>query len=112
MAWLSNKELTTEQKRIRDDLMEQLEAKRCTTSYYRDLVNDYISMMRIRDDLQKKIDNLGTLIEYNYNGMPNYKKNDAVDQFNKITDRMVKHLDFLGLKPVDTIKEEDDDDEL
>lgn len=93
-------------------MISQLREKGQSTSYYEDMVNDYISMMRIRDELQSRISELGTMISYSYNGSQNWKKNDAVEQFNKITDRMVKHLDFLGLKPAENIKEEDDDDDL
>ncbi len=105
--------LTNEQKRVRNSLVEQLKLKRQATPYYLDLVNDYITMMRIRDRLQKDIDEKGTLVEYNNGGgQRGYKKNDSVDQFNKICDRMIKQLDFLGIKPSETILEEDEDDEL
>nr|DAP09460.1 MAG TPA: terminase small subunit [Caudoviricetes sp.] len=111
MAWLGNKKLNTEQKIIRDDLISQLEAKGQNTSYYRDLVNDYIIMLKTRDKLQKDIEERGTLLEYNNGGgQTGWKKNDSVEQFNKICDRMVKHLDFLGIKPSETVSEDDDDE--
>ena len=58
MAWLADKELSTYQKRIRNDLLRQLEQQGKDTSYYRDMVNDYIVMMRTRDQLQEKIKDL------------------------------------------------------
>ena len=68
-------------------------------------------MLRTRDSLQKDINERGTLVEYNNGGgQSGFKKNDSIDQFNKICDRMVKHLDFLGIKPSDIIQEDDDDD--
>lgn len=111
MSWISDKKLKTAQKIIRDDLISQLEAKGQNTSYYRDLVNDYIVMLKTRDRLQQDIDERGTLLEYNNGGgQKGWKKNDSVEQFNKICDRMVKHLDFLGIKPNETVTEDDDDE--
>jgi hypothetical protein len=109
MAWIADKELSTYQKRIRNDLLQQLEQQGKGTSYYRDMVNDYIVMMRTRDQLQEKIKDLGTMVPYSSNGVMTWKKNDAVEQFNKTCDRMAKHLDFLGLKPDETLKEDEDD---
>ena len=111
MAWLKEKELTASQRRIRRDLISQLEAKGLDKSYYVDLVNDYIIMLKTRDSLQEDIVKRGTLVEYNNGGgQSGFKKNDSIDQFNKICDRMAKHLDFLGIKPSDIIQEDDDDD--
>lgn len=111
MAWISDKKLSSPQRRIRNDLILQLEAKGQNTSYYRDLVNDYIVMLKTRDKLQNDIDERGTLLEYNNGGgQKGWKKNDSIDQYNKICDRMVKHLDFLGIKPSETVTEDDDDE--
>ena len=108
---LLTKKMTAEQKRIREDLLNQLRIKKQNTSYYEDLVNDYIVMMQTRDKLQKDIDERGTLIEYNNGGgQKGVKKNDSLEQFNKICDRMIKHLDFLGLRPSDILVEDDDDE--
>ena len=111
MAWISDKKLNSSQKSIRKDLLYQLQQKGQDTSYNRDLVNDYIVMLKTRDLLQKDIDERGTLIEYNNGGgQTGWKKNDSIEQFNKICDRMVKHLDFLGIKPSEVIMEDDDCD--
>lgn len=105
------KDLTIEQKRIREDLLNQLKLKKQNTSYYEDLVNDYIVMMQTRDKLQEDIKERGTLIEYNNGGgQTGLKKNDSVEQFNKICDRMIKHLEFLGIKPSEHIVGDDDDE--
>lgn len=107
------KDMNKEQKTVYNALIAQLEMKGQNTSYYRDLVNDYIIMMRTRDKLQKDIEARGTLVEYNNGGgQKGFKKNDSVEQFNKICDRMIKHLDFLGIRPSETVSEGDDDDEL
>lgn len=111
MAWISDKKLTSYQKAIRKDLINQLESKGQNTSYYRDLVNDYVVMLRTRDRLQNDIDERGTLLPYNNGGgQSGWKKNDSIEQFNKICDRMVKHLDFLGIKPSEVVMEDDDCD--
>lgn len=103
--------MTAEQRRIRDDLIQQLEKKRQNTSYYEDLVNDYIVMMQTRDRLQKDIIDRGTLVEWsNGGGQKGFKKNDSIDQYNKICDRMIKHLDFLGIRPDETILNDDENE--
>lgn len=105
------KNMTKEQKTVYNDLLIQLKLKGQDTSYYRDLVNDYIIMMKTRDKLQKDIELRGTLVEYNNGGgQKGFKKNDSVEQFNKICDRMIKHLDFLGIRPSETVSEGDDDE--
>ena len=111
VAWISDKKLSSPQRRIRNDLISQLEAKGQNTSYNRDLVNDYIVMLKTRDKLQNDIDERGTLLEYNNGGgQKGWKKNDSIDQYNKICDRMVKHLYFLGIKPSETVTGDDDDE--
>lgn len=105
------KDMTEEQRRIRDDLLDQLRKKNQDTSYFIDLVNDYIDMMQTRDRLQEDIRVHGTLIEYkNGANQAGWKKNDSLEQKNKINDRMIKLLDFLGIKPSETIVDDDDDD--
>lgn len=100
------KNLTAEQRRIRDDLLKQLELREMNTSYYQDLVNDYLVMMQTRDKLQRDIEERGTLIYYcNGGGQEGFKKNDSIDSFNKICDRMIKHLEFLGINPNNVVQD-------
>lgn len=107
---LKTTELTSEQRKIKDDLLKQLAQKGQDVSYLKDLVNDYVIMMQTRDSLQKDIKDRGTLVEYdNGGGQKGIKKNDSVEQFNKICDRMIKHLDFLGIRPSEIVMGDDDD---
>lgn len=106
MAWISDNKLTKVQKSIRNELIQQLQAKGQDTSYYKDLVNDYIVMLKTRDQLQKDIETRGTLLPWG----KTFKKNDSVEQYNKICDRMTKHLDFLGIKPSEIVQGDDDDE--
>ena len=60
-------------------------------------------------DIQKR----GTIVEYNNGGgQSGYKKNEAVDMFNKTNAQMLKLLSELGLKANATIGGGDFDDEL
>lgn len=55
----------------------------------------------------------GTIVEYNNGGgQSGYKKNEAVDMFNKTNAQMLKLLSELGLKANATIGGGDFDDEL
>lgn len=105
------KNFTAEQRRIYDDLYSQLEAKGAISDYVLDLLNDYMKMMENRDRLQVDIEKRGTLIEYNNGGgQGGFKKNDSLDQLNKVLDRMEKRLDFLGIKPSELMMGADDDE--
>lgn len=109
---IPNKDLTIEQKRIRDDLMRQLETKGLNGKYYQDLVEDYIFMLVKKDCLQKDINEKGVRITtYNSKGLPIEKKNESYDLLLKYNQQMLKILEYLGIKPSEN-SEAGDDDEL
>ena len=69
----------------------------------------YVTKTLLIADIQKR----GTIVEYNNGGgQSGYKKNEAVDMFNKTNAQMLKLLSELGLKANATIGGGDFDDEL
>lgn len=86
-------------KKIKADLMDQLERNGNLSSYYEDMVNDYMDLWvtksLLRDDIQLR----GVNIEYNNGGgQTGMKKNDSVEQLIKVNASMLKILADLGIK--------------
>lgn len=105
------KELSSKEKRVRDEMLNQLDVKKQRNAIFEDVVDDYIIMMRTRSKLQEDVDKNGTVIEYqNGANQKGFKKNDSLEQLNKIRDRMIKTLAYLGISPKDIIVEDDDDE--
>lgn len=99
--------------RIKKSLMDQLTQKGLDGEFYKNLIEDYIYFYRMKDRLQKEIDNDGAIIRYqNSYGSMVTKKNDACDMLLKTNAQMLKILDFLKIKPDENIDMSDDDDEL
>ncbi len=96
---------------IRGGLLEQLEKNNTVSPYYVDLVNDYMAMWNIKNNLILDIQNRGELVEYK-NGANQWgvKKNDSVTELIKYNAQMLNLLDKLGLKA--TAELEDDDIDL
>jgi len=97
---------------IKKDLVDQLERKGIYGRHYLDLINDYMSLWKIKNDLIKDIKQRGVTIEYQ-NGANQWgvKKNDSIAELNKTNAQMLKILYELGLKPTDS-KSEGDDEEM
>lgn len=104
--------MTTKRSLIREDLLKQLRNNKITGEVYIDLVEDYISLWEIKNNLIKDIRERGVTIEYQ-NGKEQwgYKKNDSINELNKTSTQMLKILSELGLKPVST-DDGDDDGEM
>lgn len=97
------------QKEIKDDLLEQLRRRGMYQSYYLDLVNDYMTYYKMKNDLKKDIKEKGFHITVRTgNGHMATKENGAYKQIQSITVTMLKILDNLGLKT--PIAEDDEDD--
>ncbi len=98
--------------KIKKDLLEQLEEKGLTQSFYTSLVDDYLDLWDIKNMLIKNIREEGVVITYNNGGgQTGRKKNDAVPELNKVNGQMLKILCDLGLRGAD-IKVEKTDFEL
>ena len=87
---------------IKKDLMAQLEERGMTQTYYKSLVDDYISLWDVKNELIKNIEENGVMIEYK-NGANQYgtRKNDCVPELTKVNGQMLKLLSELGLRGAD-----------
>ena len=95
---------------IRQDLMEQLEAKGMTSKFYIDLVNDYIKYYELKESLQKDIKKRGLRYEVvSGNGFSSEKPNESVQNLMKVTATMLKILQDLDLQKPIAIEDSADD---
>ncbi len=95
---------------IRQDLMEQLEAKGMTSKFYIDLVNDYIKYYELKESLQKDIKKKGLRYEVvSGNGFSSEKPNESVQNLMKVTATMLKILQDLDLQKPIAIEDSADD---
>lgn len=86
-------------KEIEKDLRDQLEANGTYGKFFEDMIADYMAMYVTKTLLIADIQKRGTIVEYNNGGgQSGYKKNEAVDMFNKTNAQMLKLLSELGLK--------------
>lgn len=98
---------------IENDLRQQLEANGTFGKFFDDMIDDYMAMYVTKTLLIEDIQKRGTIVKYNNGGgQSGYKKNEAVDMFNKTNAQMLKLLAELGLKASATIGGGDIDDEL
>ena len=92
---------TSKREKIKADLMEQLERNGTTGEHYKDLVEDYMKFLEIKDELMKDIQTRGAVVEYKTTAHTIvHKKNDSIAELNKVNDRMLKMLDAIGIKPI------------
>ena len=98
------------QEQIRNSLLEQLESRGINTSVYIDLINDYMALWVVKQNLIKDISQRGVNIEYK-NGENQYgtKQNDSVLNLIKVNNQMLKILSELGLKGAEQIGDVDDE---
>lgn len=101
-----------EQERIRKDFLKELELRDMKQTYYISLVDDYISLWKIKNNLLQDINDRGVSVMYNNGGgQSGFKKNDSVPELNKTIAQMLKLLSELGLRGAD-IKAVEEDEEL
>lgn len=87
-------------KKIKTDLLDQLERECITGRYYVDLVDDYMAMWETKNLLIEDIQIRGVSITYdNGGGQTGTRKNDSVAELLKVNAQMLKLLDAIGVKP-------------
>lgn len=100
----------TKERKVKKSLTEQLELQNKTADFYMDLVEDYMSYWRMKEELVKDIENKG--LRYaciNGNGIEIEKPNESVQNLQKTTTTMLKILSDLNLKePLSNSSDEDD----
>lgn len=102
--------ITITEKEIKKDLMAQLALRDLhTQSYYVSLVDDYISLWRVKNNLIKDIEERGVSVRYdNGGGQHGYKKNDSVGELTRLNRQMLSLLSELGLRAANIEKEEEE----
>lgn len=96
---------------IRKDLLTQLENNKTFGKHFEDLVNDYMELWIIKNNLIKDIKERGVAVEWSNGKQNGIKKNDSIAELNKTSAQMLKILNDLGIKP-SPLDNGDDDDEL
>lgn len=95
-------------KLIKKDLIQQLEDKEIDNEYYKDLVDDYIKLYRMKNKLAADIEERGVSVRWqNSETSFGYKKNDSIPEFVRVTSQMIKILKDLGLQPSEHEEEPD-----
>lgn len=104
------KERTDTREDIRSDLLEQLQERNILEAHFIDLVNDYIALWNVKNELIYDIEAKGVSLRYQ-NGPNQYgfKKNDSVAELNRVNGQMLTILRELGLKPNPMIVDDNDD---
>lgn len=98
---------------IKQDLIDQLERRGVYGRHYLDLINDYMALWDIKNNLISDIKERGVTVKYqNGANQWGYKKNDSVSELAKINAQMLKLLSELGLRGVDFEAVDDDDEEM
>lgn len=104
---------------IREDLKNQLIEQNRFGKHFEDMIEDYIYLVKLKEELQKDIDNKGIRYQVKTgNGFKQTKPNESVVNILKVNNQMLKILQDLDLKapeppdPEDNSKESDADDLL
>lgn len=98
-------------KKIRKNIIEQLERSGNDKDFFIDLVDDYMDMWATKQLLVEDIKDRGVRVEYdNGGGQKGFKKNDSIEQRLKVNAQMLKILTELKISPSDI--EDGDEDEL
>lgn len=97
--------------RIKGGLLDQLEKNGNMKPHFEDLVNDYMRMWMIKNELISDVEARGVQVAYK-NGEKQFgsKKNDSVDSIIKYNSQMLSLLDKLGLQA--DLESDDSDVEL
>ena len=87
---------------IKNDLIEQLNTRGMTQSFYTSLIDDYLALWDMKNALIEDINDRGVSIEWNNGGgQKGRKKNDSIAELNKTNGQMLKILSELGLRGAD-----------
>lgn len=98
-------------KEVKEDLLEQLSANGTYGNQYIDLIDAYMELFKIRNELILDIRKRGVAIEWFNGKQMGIKKNESITELNKTIAQMLSILNDLGLKPAANNPGFGDDDE-
>ncbi|PKG24010.1 P27 family phage terminase small subunit [Niallia nealsonii] len=105
-----NETLNTEYQEAReiilDSLVDQLIANDINLPHYRDLVEDYMALWDIKNNLIADIRERGVAVVWTNGKQSGKKKNDSVNELNKTNKQMLTLLSELGLKAANLEKDD------
>ena len=102
---------TKEYKEIRASLIAQLEEGGNNTPFFIGLVDDYMKLYVIKNELADDIEERGVVCFYkNGKDQYGYKRNDSVGELNKVSAQMLKILNQLKIQPKEIVPQEEDDE--
>lgn len=85
--------------KIKSDLIEQLKVNGTQGEQYYDLVDTYMELFKVKNNLIIDIAKRGVSVKWSNGKQTGVKKNDSIAELNKTIVTMLKILDDLGLKP-------------
>lgn len=94
--------------KVHRNLLKQLEENETNEDRYIDLINDYMKMWNIKNELIADIEYRGAVVSWSNGKQQGEKTNDSVTQLLKVNNQMLKILSELNLKPVTTGDGDDD----
>jgi len=98
---------------IKKDLLDQLERNGVLGKHYLNLIDDYMALWNIKNELIKDIKKRGVSVYWsNGGGQEGYKKNESIAELNKTNAQMLKILSELGLKAEKQERGGGDDEEM
>lgn len=98
-------------KEVKEDLLEQLKANGTYGNQYIDLIDAYMELFKIRNELIVDIRDRGVATEWFNGKQMGIKKNESITELNKTIAQMLSILNDLGLKPSANSPGVGDDDE-
>lgn len=110
-----NYKSTKEYREIKDSLLQQLQDSGNLNPHFKGLVEDYMRLYIIKNQLADDIEERGVVCRYqNGKDQWGYKRNDSVGELNKVSAQMLKILQQLKIQPREIINtiDDDEDDEL
>ena len=94
--------------KVYKSLLKQLEENETNEDRYIDLINDYMKMWNIKNELIQDIEYRGSVIFWSNGKQQGEKSNDSVKLLLNVNNQMLKILSELNLKPVTTGDGDDD----
>lgn len=101
-----------EKEEVYESLVNQLKVKGSDVAHFVDLISDYVSLLDIKNDLVKNIEEVGTIyFTHNTQGDTIQKTNPSIRELTAINRQMLAILKQLDLT-TDTVSGVDEDEEM